>query len=102
MPAPLASNASPTSAIGNLIAGGPQGGGGDQVRAQLESLASQIRDIGQMADGIATDFPNAAQPIAQIKTLLKQIIVQAAQQAPPQTASGQAVPTGASMGAGPQ
>lgn len=99
-PAPIASNASPQSAIGDLLAGGG-GGGVDQVRAQLEGLASQIRDMGSMADAIAADFPNAAQPVSQIKNLLKQVIVMAAQQAPTQTASGQAVPTGASMGAGP-
>lgn len=102
MPAPLASNASPTSAIGNLLSGGAPGAGADQVRAQLESLASQIRDMGQMADAIATDFPNAQAEMNQIKVLLKQAIVKAAQQAPTNTASGQAVPTGASQSAGPQ
>ena len=98
MPAPLASSASSTSAIGNLLAGGALGQGADQVRAQLESLASQIRDIGTMTDAIATDFPNAAQEVAQVKALLKQIIVKAAQQAPMSTASGSAVPTGGSFG----
>lgn len=99
-PAPVASNASPTSAIGDLLAGGG-GGGVDQVQAQLQALATQIRDVGGMVDGIATNFPNVAQEASQIKTLLKQMIVKAADQAPPQTASGNAVPTGASMGAGP-
>ncbi len=96
--APLASSASPTSAIGNLIAGGQPGQGADQMQQQLQSLASQIRDIGQMVDGIATDFPNAAQEVAAIKGQLKQIIVKAASQAPPATASSQAVPTGATNG----
>ena len=100
MPAPLASNAAPSSAIGDLLGGG-QGQGADQVRAQLESLASQIRDIGMMVDAVATDFPNAGQEVGQVKTLLKQIMVKAAQQAPVATASGSAVPTGASMGPNP-
>lgn len=55
-----------------------------------------------MVDAIAADFPNAAQEVAQIKTLLKQVIVKVAQQAPTTTASGSAVPTGASMGPNPQ
>lgn len=83
------------------MAGGA-GQGADQVRAQLEALASQIREVGMMADAIATDFPNAAQEVSQIKALLKQVIVKAAQQAPSTTASGSAVPTGASMGPNPQ
>lgn len=83
-----------------MLAGG-QGQGADQVRAQLEALASQIRDLGMMADAIATDFPNAAQEVSQVKALLKQIIVKAAQQAPQNTASGSAVPTGASGGPNP-
>lgn len=75
--------------------------GADQVRAQLEALASQISDLGGMVDAIALDFPNAQQEVAQIKMLLKQVIVKAAQQAPTTTASGQAVPTGSSMGPNP-
>lgn len=55
-----------------------------------------------MVDAIAADFPNAAQETSQIKALLKQVIVKVAQQAPTQTASGSAVPTGASMGPNPQ
>lgn len=102
MPAPIASSASPSSAIGNLLAGGQGGSGADQIQAQIQALASQIRDIGQMVDAVAADFPNAAQEVGQVKALLKQIIVKAASQAPPSTASGSAVPTGATMGAGPQ
>ena len=101
MPAPLAGASSPSSAIGDLLGGG-QGQGADQVRAQLESLAGQIRDLSTMVDAIAADFPNAAQETSQIKALLKQVIVKVAQQAPTQTASGSAVPTGASMGPNPQ
>jgi outer membrane murein-binding lipoprotein Lpp len=99
-PAPLTAGAQSSSPIGDLLSGGNPGQGVDQVRAQLEALAGQIRDVGQMVDAIAMDFPNAAQPAGQIKQLLKQIIVQAANQAPQATASGSAVPTGGSMGAG--
>lgn len=80
----------------------PPGQGAADAQAQLQTLAGQIRDLGQMVDQVATSFPNAAQEASQIKVLLKQIIVKAAAQAPPQTASAAAVPTGASMGAGPQ
>ena len=51
-----------------------------------------------MADAIATNFPAAAQEVAQVKALLKQIIAKAAQPLTQATASGSAVPTGASMG----
>ena len=99
MPAPLAGSIAPSSAIGDLLAGGQSGAGADQVQAQLQGLAGQIRDLGSMVDTIAADFPNLAQETAQVKQLLKQMIVKAAQQVPPATASGSAVPTGASMGA---
>jgi methyl-accepting chemotaxis protein len=71
-PAPVAPAAS-SSAIGDLLAGG--GGGVDQVQAQLQALAGQIRDVGGMIDTMATEFPNVAQEAGQIKTLLKQMIV---------------------------
>lgn len=100
MPAQVASANSPSSAIGDLLAGGANAGA-DQVRAQIEALASQIRDVGMMVDAIAADFPNAAQEVAQVKALLKQIIVKAASQAPQATASGSAVPTGGSQGPNP-
>ncbi len=100
--APISAGASGSSTIGSLLAGGQPGQGADQVRAQIEALASQIRDMGSMVDAIAADFPNAAQEVMQVKNLLKQIIVKAAQQAPMTTASGSAVPTGASSGPMPQ
>ena len=89
------------SAIGALLAGGSPGQGADAVRAQLETLAGQIRDLGQQVDAVAMDFPTAAQEVSQIKNLLKAIIVKAAQQAPMASASGQAVPTGATMAPSP-
>lgn len=100
-PAPLASSASPTSAIGDLIAGGNPGAGADDTRARLTALVHQIGSIGQMVDAVAADFPNVAQEVGQIKTLLKQMAIKAAQQAPQATTSGSAVPTGASMGPNP-
>ena len=97
-PAPVAASASPTSAIGDFLAGGSAGQGADQVRAQLEQAAAQIGDAGAILDGIVTTFPNVAQEVTQAKMLMKRIILKAAEQAPQATASSQAVPTGASMG----
>lgn len=94
--------ASGPSAIGDLLAGGTPGQGSDPARAALEQLASQIRDMGGMADTLASTIPAAAQEVAQIKMLLKQIIVKAAQLSSQGTPSGNAVPTGASMGPAPQ
>lgn len=85
------------SAIGSLLAGGGQGApgaGADQIRQQLEALMGQIRDVGQMVDALAADFPTLAPDVQQVKQLLKQMVVKAAQQAPTQTASGAAVPGG--------
>lgn len=98
-PAPIAAGASPTSQIGDLLTGGMPGQ--DQVQAQIEALASQIRDIVQMTDPIALDFPAAAQEIAQVRKLLMQIVVKAAELAPQTTPSAGMVPTGGTMGAGP-
>ena len=84
------------SAIGDLLAGGSPGA--DQAQSELQGLASQIRDVGQMTDAMAQQFPMAQGEIAQIQQLLKQIIVKAAQAMSMQTQSGSAVPTGATMG----
>ena len=97
-PAPLTAGAAGSSAIGDLLAGGSAGMGADQVQAQIQALAGQIRDAGAMIDAIAASFPAAAQEASQVKQLLKQIIVKAAQQVSSQTASAAAVPTGATMG----
>ena len=75
--------------------GGPKGV--DQIRGQIEQLAGQVRDIGDMVDAVAADFPNAAQEVAQVKTLLKQIVIKVANEASTATASGSGVPTGGSM-----
>lgn len=96
MPAPplTANTGGAGSAIGSLTAGTPPGAGGDQVQAQLQALVSQIRDLGQQVDTIGSAFPQVAPEAQQIKTLLKAILVKAAQVAPAQTASGMAVPGG--------
>lgn len=83
------------SAIGSLLQ--PPGAAQDAGRQQLEAVLSQVRDIGQMVDALALDLPTAAPVVAQIKTLLKKLVTDAAQTAPVATASGVAVPTGASM-----
>lgn len=64
------------------------------MRAQLEALMGQIRDIGAQVEAIAADFPQLAPIVQQVTRLLKQMVVTAAQQAPTQTASGMAVPSG--------
>ena len=97
MPAPLAANSSPTSAIGSLLAGGNPGAGADEVRARMEALASQVRNVGDMVDAIGADYPSAAAEVAKIRQFLKQIVVKVAKEAPEATASGSAVPTGGSM-----
>ena len=101
MPAPLPDGAGGSSAIGDLLAGN-QGAGAGGAQAALKQRAMQIQQIGNSIDQLAQDMPDAAQTLSQIKTLLKNVLVQAAQTVPVATASGQAVPTASSMGAGPQ
>lgn len=71
------------------------------MQAQLQALAQQIMEQGQAIDSIAAGFPPAAQEVAQIKQLLKQILVKAASLGPMTTSSAEMTPTGSSMGAGP-
>jgi hypothetical protein len=73
----------------------------DQVQQRLQMLAQQVREIGQMTEALAADFPPAAQAVGQIKRLLLQIVQQAGSVAPMGTASDQAVPAGGSQAAGP-
>lgn len=70
----------------------------EQEQARFQSLAQTTMQMSALADQIEGDFPQAAQVIAQVKNLLKQIVIQAAPRVPEATVSGQAVPTGATMG----
>lgn len=95
--AAVAGSAAGASPIADLLGAAnaqQPGAGADAMRAQLESLMGSIRDIDQQVQALTADFPTLAQPAQQIRTLLKQMVVQAAQQAPQQTASGAAVPGG--------
>jgi len=94
MPA-VAGAASPTSAVGDLMAGGgAPAAGQDAVRAQMNQAAMQVRDIGAKAQAMATQFPAVAAEMQQIGEILKGAIVKLAQASSAQTASGAAVPGG--------
>lgn len=73
----------------------PQGGAAeDAQRGALETLMGQIRDVDQMVQAMAGDFPHLGSDVNQIRQILKRMIIQSAAQAPAQSASGMAVPTG--------
>jgi hypothetical protein len=80
-PAP---SASPLSGL--MPQAGPSG--------DMSDVIGQIRTISQQIDALGMASPAIAPIAAQIKTLLKQAIVSAAQQASVQTASSEAVPMG--------
>lgn len=83
-------SAAPSSAMDQNAA--PQGGGSDQARSQLEGVMGQIRDFSQKLDEMGGSMPSMAQEVQQIKSILKRMVVKAAQQAPQQTASSQGLP----------
>lgn len=60
----------------------------------MADTISQIRQIGQQVDALSQTNPAVAPQAAKIKSLLRQMIVSAAQQASVQTASSEAVPMG--------
>lgn len=79
--------ATPSSSLAGLQPqADPSGGMGDTI--------SQIRQIGQSVEMLGQSAPALAPIAAQIKQLLRQMIVSAAQQAAVQTASSDAVPMG--------
>ena len=79
----------------NAAGGSPaSGGGADQARQMLEQAMGKIRDVGQQVDALGTQFPSLAPEVKQLKELLKRMVVKAAQQAPQQTPSSQALPSG--------
>lgn len=65
-----------------------QPAGGEDVTA----LMGQIRDLAGQVDDLGGQYPSLAQEAQQIRALLRQMIIKAAQQAPTATPSGQAVP----------
>lgn len=60
----------------------------------MADTIGQIRQLGQQVDALGASNPALGPIAAQIKQLLRQMIVSAAQQASVQTASSEAVPMG--------
>lgn len=72
-----------------------QGNGSqDSARQGLEQVMGQIRDLGQSLQAIGSAVPAFGPEVQQIQQILKRMVVKAAQQAPKQTASTQAIPGG--------
>lgn len=67
--------------------------GFDLARQQLEQTMGQIRQVATAVKQLAATVPDAAQELQQMQELLKAVVIKAAQPAPMQTMSGQAVPT---------
>jgi len=90
----MGSAASPSSPFGAL-ASGPEGADAaiNPVQDQLAQLAGQVRDLGGQVDQIAASNPSLQQEAQQVKAILRQMILKAAQTAPMQTMSSEAVPT---------
>lgn len=93
-PGMMGSGAAPNSPFGAL-AQGPEGvdAGANPAQDQLAQLAGQIRDIGMQVDQLATSNPALQAEAAQVKAVLRQMVLKAAQTAPMQTMSSEAVPT---------
>lgn len=84
-----ASSAPPQTAA--LSSGAPNGAGDDT--GAMADLMGKIRQVSAAVDDLAGSDPAMAQGAQQIKSILRQMIIQAAQTASAQTPSGQAVPT---------
>lgn len=85
----------PAPDIGSLLAGGamPQAGPGPD--AMLQDALGQVRQIGQAVDTFVQAYPMLAPVGQQITQLLKQAVIQLAQQQSAQpTATSTAVPGG--------
>ncbi len=59
----------------------------------MADAIGQIRQVAQSIDALASMNPAFGPGVAQIKTILRQMIVSAAQQASMQTPSSEAVPS---------
>lgn len=70
------------------------GAGGDNAKQGIEQVMSAIRELGQQVQQLGTMVPAFAPDVQQLQQILKRLVVKAAQQAPQQTASAQALPTG--------
>ena len=77
-----------------MSAGGSPASGRDGQRQALEQAMGQIKAIKDQVDQLGSSMPAMSQEVQQIGQILKRMIVKAAQQAPQQTASAEAVPSG--------
>ena len=91
----MGSASSPTGMDANAAGGSPASGvGSDAGRQMLEQLMGKIRELGSTVDEMGSGFPALAPEVQQLKQIFKRMIVKAAQQAPQQTKSSQALPGG--------
>ncbi len=97
--APIAGDASASSALMNSMGGAAVPGAGmDAAQAQVQALIVDLRGVDQKVQQVAANNPELAPVLSQISTLLKQAIVMKAQAMQAQTASGLAVPGGGMAG----
>ena len=94
-PGMMGAEAAPSSPFGALAAG-PDGAGPDPAQEQLTQMMGQIRDLAQQVEQISATNPALTQEVTQIKAILRQMVVKAAQAAPMQTQSSMDVPTAGS------
>ena len=68
-------------------------GNGSQGTDQVAQAMGQIRQVASAVDDLGASNPAFAPFVQQIKTILRQMIIQSAQSASVQTPSSEAVPT---------
>lgn len=91
-PALMGSASAATPMTSQLSSGAPNGGGAES--GDMGALMGQIRQVAQSVDALGASNPALASGVTQIKTILRQMIMQAAQAASVQTPSGEALPGG--------
>ena len=85
-------SASPAVPNTSLLSAAPNQG--SDPSGGMSDAIGQIRQVAQSIDQLASLNPAFGPGVAQIKTILRQMIVSAAQQASMQTPSSEAVPMG--------
>ncbi len=90
---PLMGSTAPSTGM-DANAAGNSVPGQDGARQQLEQIMGKIRDLGQQFEDLGSQVPSLSSEVQQIKQILKRMVVKAAQQAPQQTASSSALPSG--------
>lgn len=69
------------------------GGGAPDASGQMADTIQQIRAVGQAVDALGSSNPAFADGVSQIKNILRQMVISAAQQASVQTPSSAATPS---------